>query len=304
MSRRRTREAGGHNMIETASISGWVFRNVSESMGITPTRVLTYGGAVAGTGLAAVAVVGGLAGKAFYAFTPVPPPGGIDRLLTALGSLGRESQSQRIARQMTTVYRVMIGLITAKTLKGLHDVGARDVRDNFWDKNGDPMPEVSDDISFKRLYQTEDGSPIAYYGSDPKDHTLWTQQNWELQTATRGVMNIMLGMFVYASHLAGVANESGDTTMTINKILKILCYEEVMCRLLKLHGYGALSNASYAISHLLQTEDLPWGESHDGIGGVRTVAYASARSVCSVCQCILTFCHVFCMLWHWCGSWR
>lgn len=218
--------------------------------------VRDYAVATCATGLAAVGAAGVVAGKAFHAFTPVPPGNAMDKLIDALGKLGQESASKRLSRHVTLAYQSMLGVLAARTLYTLHNVGANDVREALLNTDNSASQRFA-----QSLYARSDGATMPYY--EPYDtgnhNTILSTEGWDLGSIPRGIVNIMLGMSVYVSHVLGVAREAGDTTWTVDKVLKILCYEEVLCRLLNLHGYGALSQASYAMTQLLQNESVaPW----------------------------------------------
>ena len=221
-----------------------------------PTKAYAMAGmaATVGVGLASgLSAVGG----ALSTFTPVRHPGAIERWMDVLGRLGRESDSQRLTRQVRLVYRSFIGLILAKTLHGLHENGAHEMRDALVRIKTKPE-SMANDVAWSAFYHAADGTPLNYYGEVKSEHaTLLTTHGWDaMKTPLRAVINILLGMVVYAERLFGM--QTGSTAIPMDKILKIICYEEVLCRLLKIHGYGVLSAASYWISQTLDTGWLPW----------------------------------------------
>ena len=223
---------------------------------------------------AAVICVGGvgvtfaMAGKAFFSFQPAPTPGGIDRLIDALGRLGQESSSKRIARQINYAYWSILGLVGCRTLYNLNNAGAHSLRKKIKDEDAEA---VSNEQDLADDWYHAKGKVMPYYDYAAADHahnTIMTN-DWEvdaIKTSTRTCMNVLIGLCSYIAHLGGAGDEIvEDSAAILDKGFKILFFEEVLARLLEIHGYEALSGAAFGISTYYNTGKLPsW---HAIVGG-------------------------------------
>ena len=78
-------------------------------------------------------------------------------------------------------------------------------------------------------------------------------------------MNVLIGLCSYIAHLGGAGDEIvEDSAAILDKGFKILFFEEVLARLLEIHGYEALSGAAFGLSAYYNTGKLP---SWHGVGG-------------------------------------
>ena len=220
---------------------------------------------------AAVICVGGvgvtfaMAGKAFFSFQPAPTPGGIDRLIDALGRLGQESSSKRIARQINYAYWSILGLVGCRTLYNLNNAGAHSLRKQIKDEDAKQASKGNGPVVD---WYHENGKVMNYYDYDAKDYATIMTSDWEgdaIKTSSRTCMNVLIGLCSYTAHLGGVGDEIvEDSAAILDKGFKILFFEEVLARLLEIHGYEALSGAAFGLSAYYNTGKLP---SWHGVGG-------------------------------------
>jgi hypothetical protein len=112
---------------------------------------------------------------------------------------------------------------------------------------------------------------MKYYDNEVSDSDRWTiiTRDWDvdpIKTSTRTCLNVLIGLCAYIAHLGGAGDEIiEDSAAILDKGFKILFFEEVLARLLEIHGYEALSGAAFGISTYYNTGKLPsW---HAIVGG-------------------------------------
>ena len=216
-------------------------------------------------GVAGVGVTFAAAGKAFFSFQPAPTPGGIDRLIDALGRLGQESSSKRIARQINYAYWSILGLVGCRTMYNLNNAGAHSLRKRIKDEDAKVLskgePLATD-------WYHENGHVKQYYDANGSVHNTIMTSDWEgdaIKTSARTCVNVLIGLCAYIAHLGGAGDEIvEDSAAILDKGFKILFFEEVLARLLEIHGYEALSGAAFGLSAYYNTGKLP---SWHGVGG-------------------------------------